>query len=333
MAFPGWNPAAPGFTMKVSLAVAAAGALVAMVLAVPLDRLLGFLFRKFNVVFNWSTGVYASVVGRVLRLSAVVLVIYGGLLYLTWWSFDKAPSGFIPPQDKGYLLVNVQLPDAASVQRTMRVMSRIEDIARDTKGVKHTVSVAGQSILLGANSPNFGALYIMLDDFHKRSPAGRSAEKIAHDLEERCRAEVDDAVVGVYGAPPVDGLGTAGGFKIIVEDRTSIGPAALQQATEQIVAAGREKPGVLQGMFSSFRADTPWLFLDINREQAKVLGLSVNDVFTSLQVFLGSLYVNDLNWFGRTWQVNVQSESRLPPAGFRHQAIERQERRRDRWCP
>ena len=126
-----------------------------MVLAVPLDRLLGVLFRKFNVLFNWSTGVYASVVGRVLRLSAVVLVIYGGLLYLTWWSFDKAPSGFIPPQDKGYLLVNVQLPDAASVQRTMRVMSRIEDIARDTKGVKHTVSVAGTVDPLGRQLAQF----------------------------------------------------------------------------------------------------------------------------------------------------------------------------------
>ena len=123
--------------------------------------------------------------------------------------------------------------------------------------------------------------------------------------------EIDDAVVGVYGAPPVDGLGTAGGFKIIVEDRSSNGLPTLQKATEQIVAAGRAKPAELQGMFSSFRADTPWLFLDINREQAKVLGLSVSDVFTTLQVFLGSLYVNDLNWSGRTWQVNVQSDARF----------------------
>ncbi len=311
MAMPGWNPNAPGFTIKVSLAVAGAGAVVALLLSWPLDRLLGSLFRKFNVVFNWSTALYAGVVGRILRVSAVVLVIYGGLLYLTWYSFDKAPSGFIPMQDKGYLLVNVQLPDAASVQRTLGVMSRIEKIVHETKGVKHTVAVSGQSILLGANSPNFGALYVMLDDFHKRSPHGLSADKIAHDLEERLRSEIDDAVVGVYGAPPVDGLGTAGGFKIIVEDRSSNGLPTLQKATEQIVAAGRAKPAELQGVFSSFRADTPWIFLDINREQAKVLGLSVSDVFTTLQVFLGSLYVNDLNWSGRTWQVNVQSDARF----------------------
>ena len=307
----GWNAESPGFAMKVSLAVAAAGGIVALALEWPLDRMLGVLFRRFNVAFNWSTALYTGIVGRILRLSAVVLVVYAGLLYLTWWSFDRAPAGFIPMQDKGYLLVNVQLPDAASVQRTMRVVSRIDRIAHETKGVKHTVAISGQSILLGANAPNFGALYVMLDDFHKRSPAGRSAEAIAHDLEERFRADVDDAVVGVYGAPPVDGLGTAGGFKIIVEDRSSNGFATLQTATERIVADGRALPNVLQGVFSSFRADTPWLFLHINREQAKILGLSVSDVFTTLQVFLGSLYVNDLNWSGRTWQVNVQSEARF----------------------
>jgi multidrug efflux pump subunit AcrB len=307
----GWNPQSPGFTWKVSLAVALAGAIAALVLAWPLDRVMAYLFRKFNVAFNWSTEVYARAVSRILRVSAIVLAVYGGLLILTRVSFDNAPAGFIPMQDKGYLLVNVQLPDAASVQRTSNVMSKIDKIARQTPGVKNTVAVAGDSILLGANSPNFGALYIMLDDFRKRTPYGRTSEKIAHQLEERFRNEIDDAVVGVYGAPPVDGLGTAGGFKIVIEDRTSNGLKTLQDATEQVVDAGREKPSELRGMFSSFRADTPWLFLDINREQAKILGLSVNDVFTSLQVFLGSLYVNDLNWSGRTWQVNVQSDSRF----------------------
>ncbi len=308
---PGWNPQAPGLAWKVSLGVAAAGAIAALVLAWPLDRVMADLFRKFNVAFNWSTEVYARAVSRILRISAVVLAVYCGLLFLTCVSFDKAPAGFIPMQDKGYLLVNVQLPDAASVQRTTNIMSRIEKIAHETPGVKNTVAVAGQSILLGANAPNFGALYIMLDDFHKRTPFGRSSEKIAHALEERFRAEIDDATVGVYGPPPVDGLGTAGGFKIVIEDRSSNGLKTLQDATEQVVEAGRGKPDELRGMFSSFRADTPWLFLDINREQAKILGLSVNDVFTTLQVFLGSLYVNDLNWSGRTWQVNVQSEARF----------------------
>jgi multidrug efflux pump subunit AcrB len=310
-ALPGWNAQAPGFEWKVSLAVALAGAIVALVISWPLDRVLAYLFRKFNVAFNWSTNVYAGAVSRILRISAVALAVYGGLLFLTHWSFEKAPAGFIPMQDKGYLLVNVQLPDAASVQRTTNVMSRLEKIAHETPGVKNTVAVSGDSILLGANSPNFGALYIMLDDFNKRVPFGRSSDKIAHALEERFRAEIDDAVVGVYGAPPVDGLGTAGGFKIVIEDRSSNGLKTLQDATERVVEAGRDKPDELRGMFSSFRADTPWLFLDINREQAKILGLSVNDVFTTLQVFLGSLYVNDLNWSGRTWQVNVQSEARF----------------------
>jgi multidrug efflux pump len=310
-ALPGRNMQAPGFSMKVSLAVAGAGAVVLLVVALPLDRLLGLLFRRFNVAFNWSTGVYAGAVARLLRVSAVVLVVYGGLLFATWWGFEKAPAGFIPMQDKGYLLVNVQLPDAASVQRTMRVMSRIEKIAHEMPGVKHTVAVAGQSILLGANSPNFGALYVMLDDFHDRAAKGRSSDKIAHVLEERFRAEIDDAVVGVFGAPPVDGLGTAGGFKMVVEDRSSNGLASLQDASERIVDAGRERPDVLRGMFSSFRADTPWLFLDINRDQVKTLGLSQSDVNSTLQVFLASYYVNDINWYGRTWQVNVQSEAQF----------------------
>ncbi len=308
---PGWNPHDPAFSLKVSLAVAGAGAMVALVLAGPLNRALAIVFRQFNVGFNWATYAYTRGVGRLLRISGLVLFLYGGLLYLTWWSFQQAPAGFIPSQDKGYLLVNVQLPDASSVQRTMGVMSRIEAIAHETPGVKHTVAVAGESILLGANSPNFGALYIMLDDFHKRSPIGLTSEKIARDLEERFKSDIADAYVGVFEAPPVDGLGTAGGFKIIVEDRSSNGLSVLQKAGERIVEAGRERSDELRGMFCSFRADTPWLFLDINREQAKVLGLSISDVFTSLQVFLGSFYVNDINWFGRTWQVNVQSEAKF----------------------
>ena len=212
-------------------------------------------------------------------------------------------------QDKGYLLVNIQLPDAASVERTERVMHRIEEIAGKTEGVKHTVAIAGQSILLSANAPNFGAMYVMLDDFHERTARGLSGEAIAATLQASFQEEIKDGLVGVFGAPPVDGLGTAGGFKIIIEDRGDVGLAALQEVGEKIVdRAGHDVAG-LQGLFSSFRADTPWLFLDINRDQAKTMGVSMAEVFNTLQVYLGSLYVNDFNRFGRTWQVNVQADA------------------------
>ena len=167
----------------------------------PLDRLLGFLFRRFNMGFARATEGYTRPVGRALRVSLLVLLVYGGLLYLTYWGFTNAPSGFIPMQDKGYLLVNMQLPDAASVERTEQVMRRIEKIARETKGVKHTVAIAGQSILLGANAPNFGAMYVMLNDFHERSARGLSGEEIAATLQASFQEEIDGRAGGRLRGP------------------------------------------------------------------------------------------------------------------------------------
>ncbi len=287
---------------------AALAAFVAWFLARPLNYVISWSFHLFNRGFNYSTDLYGRAVGMLLRVSVLVLVVYGGLLGLTWWSFTNAPSGFIPAQDKGYLLVNVQLPDAASVERTQRVMRRIETIANGTKGVKHTVAIAGQSILLNANAPNFGAMYVMLDDFHHRTSADLSGPALAARLQASFQKEIRDGLVNVFGAPPVDGLGTAGGFKLIIEDRGDSGLRALQDAGDKIVAEGSRVPS-LQGLFSSFRADTPWLFLDIDRTQAKTMGVSMSELFNTLQVFLGSLYVNDFNRFGRTWQVNVQADA------------------------
>jgi multidrug efflux pump subunit AcrB len=275
-----------------------------------INRILSVSFRGFNVGFERATAAYTRAVGGLLRVSLLVLVIYGGLLFLTYWGFTRTPTGFIPSQDKGYLLLNVQLPDAASVERTEHVMRRIEEIARGTPGVRHTVAIAGQSLLLNANSPNFGSMYVMLDDFHKRAHDGLSSDVIGTRLESEVQREVTEGIVNVFGAPPVEGLGTAGGFKIIVEDRGDNGPEALQAVTETIVYAGNDS-GELQGLYSSFRANTPWLYLDINRAQSKTMHVSLTEVFNTLQVQLGSLYVNDFNKFGRTWQVNVQADTRF----------------------
>jgi multidrug efflux pump subunit AcrB len=274
----------------------------------PLNRILGWSFRQFNNGFNVATNVYTRMVGMLLRVSIVVLLVYGGLLGLTYLGFIHTPKGFIPTQDKGYLLVNVQLPDSASSQRTQQVVRRIEEIAKETPGVNHTVAIAGQSILLNANAPNFGAMYVMLKDFHERLSDDLTGDAIAARLQSALQNEISDAQINVFGAPPIDGLGTAGGFKIIIEDRGDTGLESLQSVAEQRIEQGQSTPG-LQGLYTSFRANTPWLYLDIDRTQVKTRGVSMYEVFNTLQVYLGSLYVNDFNRFGRTWQVNVQAAS------------------------
>ncbi|MBX6312414.1 MAG: efflux RND transporter permease subunit [Isosphaeraceae bacterium] len=301
-------PTLPSWALPAAATVV--GALVGWVLGGPLNRLLAGLFAAFNVGFQWATGGYVRLVGLLLRGSAVALLAYGGLLYLTYHGLETTPSGFIPQQDKGYLLVNVQMPDSASLEQTQRVMKQVERTAGRVPGVRHTVAIAGQSLLLGANAPNFGSMYVMLDDFHRRTHPDRHGDAIAARLRQVLQEEVRDGLISVFGAPPVEGLGTAGGFKIIIEDRGDSGLVALQEAADQVVAAGNADPA-LSGLFTSFRANTPWIELKIDRQMVKTMGVAMSEVFNTLQVFLGSLYVNDFNRFGRTWQVNLQGDAQF----------------------
>jgi hydrophobe/amphiphile efflux-1 (HAE1) family protein len=234
-------------------------------------------------------------------------VVYGGLLVVTGWQFNRTPTGFVPQQDKGYLLLNVQLPDSASVERTQTAMARIEDIVGRAPGVDHTVGITGQSLILNANAPNLGSMYVMLKPFEERRSAELTASAVAADLQERCHKEVSEAIVAAFGAPPIDGLGTTGGFKMIVEDRGNLGLGQLQRVSDQIVSRGNRTAG-LTGMFNSSGANTPWLYLEIDRTKCEALGISVADLFNTLQVYFGSYYVNNFNEFGRTWQVNVQAD-------------------------
>jgi multidrug efflux pump subunit AcrB len=273
----------------------------------PINIGLGWFFRGFNRLFDRMTAVYGWTVGKVLRLSAMVLVIYAGLLGLTWWQFQRAPTGFIPQQDKGYLILNVQLPDSASMERTQGVMAQIERVARDVPGVKHTVGIAGQSLILNANAPNLGSMYVLLKSFDARRGPGLSADEIARQLQDRCQQEVSEAVVSAFGAPPIDGLGNTGGFKLIIEDRGNLGLGQLERFSNQVVSSGNKTPG-LHDLFNSSGANTPWLYLSIDRDKCMALGVSVSDVFNTLQVYLGSYYVNNFNEFGRTWQVNLQAD-------------------------
>jgi multidrug efflux pump len=273
-----------------------------------LNRTLGRAFAIFNIAFDGFTSGYMAAVKVTLRLSLLVLIGYVGLLYLTFTTLSATPTGFIPQQDKGYLLVNVQLPDASAVDRTNSVMNQLDEIARSTAGVDHTLTVSGQSVLLGANAPNFGTLYIILKPFPERLNEHLQADAIAARLQEAFNDQMPTALVNVFSAPPVDGLGTAGGFKIVIEDPSGVGGTDLEKAGKDVVVAGSQNPE-LRDTFTGFRADTPWLFLDIDRVAAQARGVQVGEIINVLQVYLGSLYVNDFNRFGRTWQVNVQAES------------------------
>jgi hydrophobe/amphiphile efflux-1 (HAE1) family protein len=275
-----------------------------------LDALLGWFFRLFNWAFGKGTSGYGWVVAQLLRGSVFVLIAYAGLLVVTYYQFTLAPSGFIPQQDKGYVLLNVQLPDSASAERTQKVMAHIGSLAHETPGVAHTVGISGQSLILSANAPNVGSMYVLLKGFAQRRSPGLSADAIAAALQSRCQREVPGAIVTAFGAPPIDGLGTTGGFKMIIEDRGNLGLEELERVSDQIVSRGNRTPG-LQSLFSSSRANTPWLHLDIDRTKCMALGVTVSDVFNALQVYLGSYYVNNFNEFGRTWQVNIQADPRF----------------------
>jgi multidrug efflux pump len=272
------------------------------------DFLFGWFFRLFNAGFKRGTSGYVKTVGELLRISPVVLVLYAGLLGLTYWGFKRLPTGFIPTQDKGYLLASVQLPDAAASVRTRDTIARIEKIALETPGVKNVNSVAGNSFMLSAYGSNFGSMFVILDDFADRRSPDLTGDAILGQLRKRFSNEVPEATVNIFPPPAVSGLGRAGGFKIMVEDRGDNGLDRLQQATDRLIREGNQQAG-LTGLFTVFNANSPQLFVDVDRRKCLTEGIPLADLFTTLQGYLGSRYVNDFNRFGRTWQVVVQADA------------------------
>jgi multidrug efflux pump len=383
-----------------------------LLLTRPLNWLLSGFFSIFNRGFDFAGRAYTRIVGGLLRVTVLVLIFYVGLLCLTGYGYvgfpkgvlsddflaklDKGkeyekfaglkpfvtfpglPKGFIPSQDMGYLMINVQLPDSASTERTLATLRKMQNIALKTHGIGHTFLISGQSLLLSAFGSNFGSIFVMLDDFHERpqpvterffdwyaqtgiedswrnrfgwppkpaapkpglafktnlerwcrrtfgikNVASLNSDSIAAALRKKFEDEVPEAMVMVLPPPPVRGVGRAGGFKIMIEDRSSSagsleGLRGLQRATDDLVdeanfeidpASGtrRNRPQ-FAGMSSVFRANVPQVFVDLNRSSAMTKEVEVQDVFQTLQIYLGSLYVNDFNLFGRTWQVIVQCE-------------------------
>ncbi|SDS20866.1 efflux RND transporter permease subunit [Pseudomonas oryzae] len=281
-----------------------------------LDRLLGgWLFAPFNRLFERASHGYVGSVRRVLRGSSIAMLIYGGLLGLGYLGFSSTPTGFVPPQDKQYLIAFAQLPDAATLDRTEAVIKRMSDIAGQHPGVADTVAFPGLSINGFTNSPNSGIVFTPLKPFDERKDPSMSAGAIAAELN-RQFAGIQDAYIAIFPPPPVMGLGTIGGFRLQLEDRGGLGYEELYRQTQNIIAKARQLPELNpMSVFTSYQVNVPQVDAAIDREKAKTHGVAISDIFDTLQVYLGSLYANDFNRFGRTYQVNVQADQqfRLEP--------------------
>jgi hydrophobe/amphiphile efflux-1 (HAE1) family protein len=265
-------------------------------------------FRAFNWSFDKMSHGYAWMVGKLVRLAVVMLVVYVGIIAFGMNEFRKTPIGFIPAVDGGYLITVTQLPPAASLARTDEVNRRAVELALEVPGVAHAVNIVGFSGATRTNAPNAGAVFVVLKDFAERAKdPNQSAQAIQKNLLAKF-STIQDAMVLVVAPPPVRGIGSAGGFRMMVQDRSGAGPAALQQAVGAMMAKANQTPG-LQQVFSMFENSTPQLYLDIDRVKAQMLGINITDVFTTLQTFLGSSYVNDFNLLGRTFRVTAQADS------------------------
>ncbi|NID16474.1 efflux RND transporter permease subunit [Luteibacter yeojuensis] len=281
-------------------------------LTVWMDRSLGWLFRPFNRTFERGAHGYVGGVKKILRFSGIVLVLYAGLVGLAFLGFSKVPTGFVPSQDKQYLVSFAQLPDAASLDRTESVIRRMGDIALAQPGVESAVQFPGLSINGFTNSTNAGIVFVTLKPFEERRSKDVSADAIAAALNQKF-ASIQDAYIAIFPPPPVNGLGTIGGFRMQIEDRGGLGFEELYKQTQGIIGASQKTPE-LAHLFTSFQVSVPQFDADVDREKAKSEGIDLGDVFQTMQAYLGSLYVNDFNRFGRTYQVNVSAEP-----SFRHE--------------
>jgi multidrug efflux pump len=283
------------------------GSVLGWFVAPRVNRLLNRFLTGFNWVFDRLARGYGSAVRGLLRISVIMLVVYGGLLALTWFGFQVVPKGFIPAQDKGYLIANVQLPDGASLERTDELVEELSRVALDTPGVAHVIAVPGYSTLLSTNISNVGGMFIILKPFEERKEdPDLRGEKISADLRRRFAA-YQQASIGVFGAPPVEGLGSTGGIKMQVKDERGAGLRSLQGAVQAVTDEGLKQPGIA-GLFSTFSVTQPQLLLEIDRGKAKAQGVSLDEVHLALQAYLGSYYVNDFTFQDRNWQVNVQAD-------------------------
>lgn len=272
-----------------------------------MGKTLGGFFRRFNIFFDSASNAYVGTVRRAVRGSAIMLLLYVGFVGLTWLGFHQVPNGFVPAQDKYFLVGIAQLPSGASLDRTEAVVKEMSEIALAEPGVESVVAFPGLSVNGPVNVPNSALMFAMLKPFDERQDASLSANAIAGKLMGKF-SQIPDGFVGIFPPPPVPGLGAMGGFKLQIEDRAGLGFEALAQAQGQIMASAAQAPE-LANMLASFQTNAPQVQVDIDRVKAKSLGVSLTDVFETLQINLGSLYVNDFNRFGRTYRVMAQADA------------------------
>lgn len=269
-----------------------------------INRLFGWIFRPFNRFFQRSANRYGKAVDKSLRRRGWVFGVYALLLFATVLIFNQVPGGFIPTQDKTYLVGSIRLPEGASLDRSEAVARRVSEMALQTSGVKHAAAFVGFNALQRTNTPNVGTVFILFDDFSDRD---RSAEDIAAELNGKL-SQIKEGFAVTFMPPPVFGLGAGSGYSLYVQDRERAGYGELQTATNELAAALSQTPGMFYP-FSSYQANVPQLDADVDRAKAKAQGVRLDDLFGTLQLYFGSQYINDFNAFGRTFQVKAQADA------------------------
>src|SRR6202012_4370951 len=262
-------------------------------------------FARFNIGFEWLSTSYGRLTRRLVQITGVVLLVYAALIGLAGVQFARAPTGFIPEQDQGYLITVVQLPPGATLDRTEAVVKKAIDIILSTPGVEHVAPFAGLDATTFTIASNAGTIFSGLPSLYSHEVPGLTSMTVLADLRKRLSV-IQDAYVLTIPPPPVQGLGSAGGFKLMVQDRAGLGSDALSKAAQTLVAAANKDPS-FAGVFTLFGTRSPSVFADIDREKAEKVGLTPPDVFWTLQVYLGSQYLNDFNYLGRTYQVIAQA--------------------------
>jgi HAE1 family hydrophobic/amphiphilic exporter-1 len=271
-----------------------------------LTRAVTAFFNGFNRVFEWVSSRYGKLTGRLVRVSLLMVVLYVGLIGLTVFQFIQAPTGFIPQQDQGYLINIIQLPPGASLARTDEVARKVTKMVLSTPGIAHAVPIVGLDGATFTTAPNAAVVFTPLDDFAERAKKGQGAQALIGALNKEF-ASIQEAFVISVAPPPVRGIGTTGGFKMEVQDVHGGEPAQLETVATSIMAQANQTPG-LAGVFTTFSTKTPKVYADIDRVRAEMLGVNTDDVFSTLEVYLGSQYVNDFNFLGRTYRVTAQAD-------------------------
>ena len=266
-------------------------------------------FNGFNFVFERLSNSYGQITARLVRALTIVIAVYAGLIGLTAYQFHRAPTGFIPDQDLGYLITVIALPPGSSLARTDAVVRRATEAILSTPGVEHAVAFSGFDAATFTNASNGGAIFAGLRPFDERAKSGQNVAFILGEMQKRLSG-IQDAFIIAIPPPPVAGIGTAGGFKMMLQDQKGLGPSALSKAAWDLVGAASQVPGMAQ-MFSPFSTGTPSVYADIDREKAEKLGVTPQKVFEAMQVYLGSAYINDFNYLGRTYQVTAQADGRF----------------------